>query len=310
MTHSPASLLASLGAAGYLADEEIATGCFLAMKMGRPLFCEGEPGVGKTALARAVATAMGWPLFRLQCYEGLDASEALYSWDFPRQLLHLRAAEATGAADRERLEAELYDRRFLLPRVILKAIEQSPSVLLIDEVDRADDEFEAFLLEALSEFSVTVPELGTITAAVPPFVILTSNRTRDVHDALKRRCLYQWIDHPSRERELAIVRARFPQVREALALEVVGATRHLREAGLIKPPGVSETLDWVEALSGLGADGLSARLISLTLGTVAKHQEDQARLRKDGFAGILGSGTLAGGGPGQPPLSTRTTRPR
>jgi MoxR-like ATPase len=274
--------------AGYLADEEIATACFLAMAMGRPLFCEGSAGVGKTALARAVAEAMGWPLFRLQCYEGLDASEALYAWDFPRQLLHLRAAETVGAGDRDRLEAELYDRRFLLPRAILKSFEASPSVLLIDEVDRADDEFEAFLLEALSEFSVTVPELGTITATVPPFVVLTSNRTREVHDALKRRCLYLWIDHPARDRELAILRRRFPVLPAGLAEQVIEATRRLRQADLLKPPGVAESLDWLHALHDLQSEALTPTTAALTLGAVLKYQEDQQRVRRDNFKLLLG----------------------
>jgi MoxR-like ATPase len=274
--------------AGYLADEEIATACFLAMAMGRPLFCEGSAGVGKTALARAVAEAMGWPLFRLQCYEGLDASEALYAWDFPRQLLHLRAAETVGAGDRDRLEAELYDRRFLLPRAILKSFEASPSVLLIDEVDRADDEFEAFLLEALSEFSVTVPELGTITAAVPPFVVLTSNRTREVHDALKRRCLYLWIDHPARDRELAILRRRFPVLPAGLAEQVIEATRRLRQADLLKPPGVAESLDWLHALRDLHSEALTPATAALTLGSVLKYQEDQQRVRRDNFRLLWG----------------------
>jgi MoxR-like ATPase len=274
--------------AGYLADEEIATACFLAMAMGRPLFCEGSAGVGKTALARAVAEAMGWPLFRLQCYEGLDASEALYAWDFPRQLLHLRAAETVGTGDRDRLEAELYDRRFLLPRAILKSFEASPSVLLIDEVDRADDEFEAFLLEALSEFSVTVPELGTITAAVPPFVVLTSNRTREVHDALKRRCLYLWIDHPARDRELAILRRRFPVLPAGLAEQVIEATRRLRQADLLKPPGVAESLDWLHALRDLHSEALTPATAALTLGAVLKYQEDQQRVRRDNFRLLWG----------------------
>ncbi len=285
---SPVSLLEGLERAGYLADEEIATACFLAMAMGRPLFCEGSAGVGKTALARAVAEAMGWPLFRLQCYEGLDASEALYAWDFPRQLLHLRAAETVGAGDRDRLEAELYDRRFLLPRAILKSFEASPSVLLIDEVDRADDEFEAFLLEALSEFSVTVPELGTITAAVPPFVVLTSNRTREVHDALKRRCLYLWIDHPARDRELAILRRRFPVLPAGLAEQVIEATRRLRQADLLKPPGVAESLDWLHALRDLHSEALTPATAALTLGSVLKYQEDQQRVRRDNFRLLWG----------------------
>jgi len=284
---TPASLATRLGTAGYLADDETATACFLALRMGRPLFLEGDPGVGKTALARAVAQALGRPLFRLQCYEGLSASEALYEWDFPRQLLHLRVAETAGIEHRDRMEAELYDRRFLLARPILRAFEAGPSVLLIDEIDRADDEFEAFLLEALSDFSVTVPELGTITAATPPFVLLTSNRTREVHDALKRRCLYHWLEHPSPERELAIIRQRLPHVPETLAGQVVAAARRMRQAGLLKPPGIAETLDWADALSVLERGELDAASIAMTLGSVAKYQEDQARLRKDAYALVL-----------------------
>lgn len=281
---SPAEMAARLEAAGYLADEPIATACFLALRMGRPLFCEGEAGVGKTSLARAVGAAMGWPLFRLQCYEGLDASEALYSWDFPRQLLHLRVAETAGVGDRERLEAELNDRRFLRPRAIMRAFEASPSVLLIDEVDRADDEFEAFLLEALSEFSITVPELGTITAREPPFVVVTSNRTREVHDALKRRCLYHWIDHPDAEREARIIRRRFPNAAPRLVEQVTAAARRLRDAELLKPPGVAESLDWTETLISLKLDRLDASSAALTLGSVVKYREDQARVRRDDFA--------------------------
>lgn len=277
-------MLQRLEQTGYLADEAIATACYLGLRMHRPLFCEGEAGVGKTSLAKAVAAAMDWPLFRLQCYEGLDASEALYSWDFPRQLLHLRAAEVTGADDREHLESDLYDRRFLHPRAILRAFEASPSVLLIDEVDRADDEFEAFLLEALSDFTITIPEIGTIAASPPPFVVVTSNRTREVHDALKRRCLYHWIDHPDGEREARIIQSRFPNAAPNLVAQVTSAAQRLRQADLLKPPGVAESLDWTEALLALGASSLDPGNVSLTLGAVVKYQEDQARVRKNGFA--------------------------
>jgi len=284
---SPEEMARALERVAYFADEPIATACFLALKMRRPLFCEGEAGVGKTSLARAVAQALDCPIFRLQCYEGLTASEALYDWDFPRQLLHLRAAASLDDSSRERLEADLYDRRFLLRRPILRAFEAGGGVLLIDEVDRADAEFEAFLLEALSEFSVTIPELGTITAEVPPFVVVTSNRTREVHDALKRRCLYHWIDYPTFDRELAIVRRRFPQMSETLAQQVASATGRLRHADLIKPPGVAETLDWSEALSALNVTELSSGAISLTLGALVKYKEDQARLRKDDFSLLM-----------------------
>ncbi|MGH3328454.1 MAG: AAA family ATPase, partial [Streptomycetales bacterium] len=213
----PGAVAERLDASGYLAGEGLATAAYLALRMGRPLFLEGEAGVGKTALAAALAQLLDAPLIRLQCYEGLDSTQALYDWDFPRQLLHLRAAEAAGVTDVAELEAELYDRRFLIARPLLQALETSPSVLLVDEIDRADDEFEAFLLEVLSEFTISVPELGTIHASTPPAVVLTSNRTREVHDALKRRCLYHWLDHPELTREVAILRSRLPEVSQRLA---------------------------------------------------------------------------------------------
>lgn len=280
---------AALEQAGYFADESIATACHLALRMRRPIFCEGDPGVGKTSLAQAVAQVLGWPLFRMQCYEGLGASEALYDWNFPAQLLHLRVAEAAATTDRARIETELYERRFLLPRPILRALEAAPSVLLIDEIDRADDEFEAFLLEVLSDFSVTIPELGTIKATVPPFVVLTSNRTREVHDALKRRCLYLWVEHPAPVRELAILKSRFPALPSLLAGQVVAAVQRLRDADLLKPPGIAESLDWAEALMALNATELDARTSALTLGAVVKYREDQARVSKSGFSMVLGA---------------------
>jgi MoxR-like ATPase len=288
---SGAEFGAALQRAGYFADESIATACHLALCMGRPVFCEGDPGVGKTSLARAVAEVLGRPLYRLQCYEGLGASEALYDWNFPAQLLHLRAAESAGAraADLARIESELYERRFLLPRPVLRALEDGPSVLLVDEIDRADDEFEAFLLEVLSDFSVTVPELGTIKAATPPFVVLTSNRTREVHDALKRRCLYLWVEHPSPARELTILKSRFPALPHRLAEQVVAAVGRLRVADLLKPPGVAESLDWAEALLALQAGSLDPHTAALTLGAVVKYREDQARVGRSGFALMLGS---------------------
>ncbi|MEX1656590.1 MULTISPECIES: AAA family ATPase [Streptomyces] len=275
----PDDVRARLEETGYLVDDGLAVACFLALRLHRPLFCEGDAGVGKTALATALAEALGAPLIRLQCHEGIDASQALYDWDFPRQLLHLRAAEAAGAVDADRLEGELYDRRFLIARPLLRALETCPSVLLIDEIDRADDEFEAFLLELLSEYSVTVPELGTVRARVPPVVVLTSNRTREVHDALKRRCLYHWFEHPGFDRELAIVRRRLPGVSARLAEQVTALVQTLRSADLLKPPGVAETIDWAEALDALGASEVDTQRALATLGSVLKYREDAERAR-------------------------------
>jgi MoxR-like ATPase len=275
---------------GYLADDGLATAAYLGLALSRPLFLEGEAGVGKTALAKALADNLGAPLIRLQCYEGIDAAQALYDWDFPRQLLHLRTAEAAGRAqqeDVEQLEDELYSRRFLVARPLLQALETSPSVLLVDEVDRADDEFEAFLLEVLSDFTVSIPELGTVHADVPPVAIVTSNRTREVHDALKRRCLYHWVEHPSFEREVAIVRRRLPEATQRLATEVAPAVQQLRGQDLLKPPGVAETLDWTEALLALGAQRLDPHLATMTLGSVLKYREDQDRARGLDFGGLL-----------------------
>jgi MoxR-like ATPase len=287
----PAELGAALESTGYLPDEGLATAAYLALVMHRPLFLEGEAGVGKTALARALAEVTGRPLYRLQCYEGLEASHALYDWDFGRQLLHLRAAEAAGTSERtEELEASLYDRRFLLARPLLQALEDSPSVLLVDEVDRADDEFEAFLLEVLSDFTISIPELGTITAKTPPLVVLTSNRTREVHDALKRRCLYHWLEHPDFEREVAILRRRLPDVTEQLARQVARATAQLRGLDLLKPPGVAEAMDWATALHALGARELDPDVAARTLGAVLKYREDTDRVH------ALARGALFGGG--------------
>ena len=274
----------ALAGVGYLADEDLATVLHLATAMDRPLLLEGEPGTGKTALAEALAQVHGIELIRLQCYEGIDASQALYDWDFPRQILHLRAIEATagdGDSGLEAAEAEksLYDERFLLARPVLRALRESPAVLLIDEIDRADDEFEAFLLEVLSTWSVSVPELGTITAARPPYVVLTSNRTRELHDALKRRCLYHWLDHPTLAREIEIIRTRLPEVAPRLAEQVADAVQRMRGAGLVKPPGVAETLDWTEALHRLGATELDLESAARTLGAVVKYREDTDRVR-------------------------------
>jgi MoxR-like ATPase len=278
---SPGQLAELLEHQGYLPDEGIATAAYLAMTMRRPLFLEGDAGVGKTALAHALAQVVGAPLIRLQCYEGLDAAQALYDWDFPRQLLHLRAAEAAGVQDADRLEAELYDRRFLVARPLLQALETTPSVLLVDEVDRADDEFEAFLLEVLSDWTISVPELGTIRAETPPIVVVTSNRTREVHDALKRRCLYHWLEHPDLAREVAIIRRRVPQATAALAEGVARVAQIARGQDLLKPPGVAESLDWTEALLALGAHDLGADNLdraAASLGAFLKYREDQERV--------------------------------
>lgn len=280
---SPQELADRLGATGYLADEDLATVAFLAREMQRPLLLEGAPGTGKTALAEALAELEGTPLIRLQCYEGLDASQALHDWDFPRQILHLRTLEAVAASgelDPSEAESSLFDERYLLERPVLRALRTSPVVLLVDEIDRADDEFEAFLLEVLSGWTVSIPELGTVRAAVPPTVILTSNRTRDLHDALKRRCLYHWIDHPGLEREVAIVRSRLPGVSETLAHQVVTAVQRLRTEDLVKPPGVAETLDWVAALQRLGSPELDLETAARTLGAVIKYREDAERVRQ------------------------------
>nr|WP_249419991.1 MoxR family ATPase [Rhabdothermincola salaria] len=270
----------------------MATAVFLALRLHRPLLLEGEAGVGKTEVAKVLSAWTGGPLLRLQCYEGIDASQALYEWDYSRQLLHLRAAEtARSDVDADQLEHELYSERFLVARPLLQAITAAADgpapVLLVDEVDRADDEFEAFLLEVLADFSVTVPELGTFTAEVPPVVVITSNRTRDVHDALKRRCLYHWVEHPDFEREVAIVRSRAPEVPEALARQVAAATEALRELGLYKPPGVAETIDWAQALALLGHHDLDAGTVSVTLGAVLKYREDAERTRRHGLEELV-----------------------
>ncbi|WP_010148479.1 AAA family ATPase [Serinicoccus profundi] len=281
---SPDTLRDALAQTAYLADDGLATVTWLAHALQRPLLLEGEPGTGKTALAEAMAQLMGVPLIRLQCYEGIEASQALYDWDFPRQILHLRAVEALAGEAREgqvaELEAELFDERFLQARPVLQALREAPCVLLIDEIDRADDEFEAFLLEVLSTWSVSIPELGLVAASTPPFVVLTSNRTRELHDALKRRCLYHWIEHPGLDRELEIVHARLPEVQEELAREVVTLVQQLRaDETMVKPPGVAETLDWARALTALGQSRLDPEVAAATMGAAVKYREDAERVR-------------------------------
>jgi MoxR-like ATPase len=273
----------------YLADRGLATAVFLALSMDRPLLVEGEAGVGKTELAKALAGALGANLIRLQCYEGIDANQALYEWDYTRQLLYVRALSEQHAAD-ERAVDDLFGPRFLVERPLLAAL-RSPdqAVLLIDEVDRADDEFEAFLLEVLSDFQVTIPEVGTVRADRPPAVVVTSNRTRELHDALKRRCLYHWIDYPTPAREVEIVRVRAPEVPEALARKVAGTVGRLRELDLAKRPGVAETIDWARALTFLGADSLEPALAEDTLGSVIKDHDDQALVRH-ALTDVLGDG--------------------
>ncbi|MPV49640.1 AAA domain-containing protein [Pseudactinotalea sp. HY160] len=277
---------AALDSAGYLSEEGLSTITYLAIAMGRPLLLEGEPGAGKTALAESLAGGLGVPLIRLQCYEGIDASQALYDWDFTKQILHLRALEAAAVTGRDgpggeaaagigEIETSLFDERFLLARPILRSLREGPCVLLIDEIDRADDEFEAFLLEVLSTNQVSIPELGTIRAEVAPIVVMTSNCTRELHDALKRRCLYHWIDHPGLEREVAIVRRRLPGVSERLARRLAGAVQTLRaDERLVKPPGVAETLDWAAALAHLGRAELDLATAAATVGAVCKHRGD------------------------------------
>ena len=289
--NSPSEVSSALSDRNYLTDEGLATVVYLAITMQRPLFLEGDAGVGKTELAKVLAAWTGGDLIRLQCYEGIDASQALYEWDYTRQLLHLRAAEASGRAqkDSQAIEDELYSERFLIRRPLLRAIDYTDErpVLLIDEVDRADDEFEAFLLEVLSDHTVTIPELGTFGSEIPPLVVVTSNRTRDVHDALKRRCLYHWVDHPDLEREIEIIRLKAPEVDSELARQVALAVKAMRGMGLYKPPGVAETIDWSTALGKLGESVLDEQTIKATLGTVLKYREDQERVSAQGIETIM-----------------------
>ena len=287
---SIADLQQRLAAQHYLADHGVAVSVFLALRLGRPLFLEGEAGVGKTSLATAVAAALDADLIRLQCYEGLDISHAVYEWDYPRQLLELRIMDASGALDRDAARRELYSDAFLIKRPLLQAIDPArtrPAVLLIDEIDRADEEFEGYLLELLAEFQITIPELGTVRASLPPLVVLTSNRTREVHDALKRRCLYQWIEYPSFDREVAIVRERVPRASARLAAQVTAVVQALRVEELYKVPGVSETLDWVSALVALDRDTLDPEAVVETLGVVLKSKDDLDALRGARLAALL-----------------------
>jgi MoxR-like ATPase len=280
------SLLAALDTTGYLADEPLGTALFLAARMGQPILLEGEPGVGKTEAAKALADALGTPLLRLQCYEGLTSSEALYEWNYPRQLLAIRLAEARGETLRD---ADLFSEEYLLARPLLAALDHTgplPAVLLIDEVDRGDDEFEAFLFEMLAEAAVTIPELGTRRAHFPPVVVLTSNRTRDLHDALKRRCLYHWIDYPDDERVAAIIRRRVPAAAEPLAGQVARGVARLRKLDLAKPPGVAEAISWAQALEVLGTDALDGGSAERTAGAVLKYSEDLRTARATGFGGL------------------------
>ena len=289
----------TLAGQGYVCGRPLATVVFLALRLGRPLFLEGEAGTGKTEIAKAIAAALGRRLIRLQCYEGLDAASAVYEWNFAAQMIAIRTAEAAGGASREALRTELFTEDYLIERPLLQAMREQPGgapVLLIDEIDRTDEPFEAFLLEALSDFQVTIPELGTIKAPEPPIVIVTSNRTREVHDALKRRCLYHWVDYPDFPREMAILQARVPEAQAALSREVVAFVQRLRGEDLFKKPGVAETIDWARCLLALDVVALSPEVIADTLGAILKYQDDIARLQGSEAKRILDA-ARAGLGP-------------
>ena len=294
MTPLPASIDATLellASAGYVAERNLATAVFLSLSLGRPLFLEGEAGVGKTEIAKVLAAMLDRPLVRLQCYEGLDTASAVYEWNYPRQMIEIRLMEAQGVTDRSAIARDIYGEAFLVRRPLMKALEPSPTgmpVLLIDELDRADEPFEAYLLEVLSDFQITIPELGTVRAPQPPIVIITSNRTREIHDAVKRRCLYHWVDYPTLERELAIVRRKVPEAAPALTEQLVRVVQSLRSLELFKPPGVAETLDWTRALITLGASALSPELVAETLGVLLKYQDDIAAVKER-----LATGTLS-----------------
>ncbi len=285
MPDNPASIdetLALLKGAGYVSDRSLATVLFLALRLNRPLFLEGEAGVGKTEIAKVLSQALGRKLIRLQCYEGLDVSSAVYEWNYAGQMMEIRLAEATGEADRERLEGDIFSERHLIKRALLQALEphtEGPPILLIDELDRTDEAFEAFLLEILSDFQITIPEYGTVRAEHPPIVIITSNRTREIHDALKRRCLYHWVDYPDAARELAILRAKVPQAPAKLSKEIVAFVQAIRKEELFKSPGVAESLDWASALVELDAVALDPHLVSDTLGVLLKYQDDIQKLQ-------------------------------
>jgi MoxR-like ATPase len=293
MSALPATIDATqalLSSAGYIADRALSTVLFLSLKMGRPLFLEGEAGVGKTEIAKVLAETLGRKLIRLQCYEGLDVSTAVYEWNYAAQMVEIRLAEAAGDVDRETLSKDIFAERFLIKRPILEALEPDlagPPVLLIDELDRADEAFEAFLLEVLADNQVTVPELGTIRAEAPPIVVVTTNRTREIHDALKRRCFYHWVDYPDAQRELEIVTTRVPGIRKRLAAEVVGFVQKLRREDLFKRPGVAETLDWAGALSELDQVALDPATVSDTLGVLLKYQDDIARIAPERTRALL-----------------------
>jgi len=288
------SAQALLGAADYVAERRLATAVFLALRLGRPLFLEGEAGVGKTELAKALAASLGRDLIRLQCYEGLDVSSAVYEWNVQRQMIAIRLAEASGRAHEGALERDLFSAEYLVKRPILAALETAAGgaapVLLIDELDRADEPFEAYLLEVLSDFQVTIPELGTVRAGEPPIVVITSNRTREIHDAVKRRCLYHWVDYPSAERELEILRRKAPGASEALSREVVAFVQRLRAMDLYKAPGVAETIDWTRSLLLLDSLTLDPQTVSDTLGALLKYQDDLARLPREEIAALLDEG--------------------
>ncbi|MDQ0558429.1 MoxR-like ATPase [Rhizobium mesoamericanum] len=282
--------IAMLGDQDYLAGRALGTVLFLALKMKRPLFLEGEAGVGKTEIAKVLSTALGRPLIRLQCYEGLDISSAVYEWNYPAQMLEIRLAEASGLTDRDRIESDIFSERYLIRRPVLQALSSAGGrapVFLIDELDRTDEAFEAFLLEVLSDFQVTIPELGTIRAAEPPIVIITTNRTREVHDALKRRCLYHWVDYPNARQELEIIRRKVPDCNAALSAQIVAYVQKLRTLDLFKNPGVAETIDWATALTELDRLALDPETISDTIGTLLKYQDDIARIQGSDGAKVL-----------------------